>query len=257
MGTQQSPNYKIVKTNQFKLFNGEAWKFKNPDRGAHYLIGVDTAPEHGSDKSAITIWDFQTLEQVWEYQGKLPVLDFISIVKAACSQYPGTLIVESNSYGNQVLEEIGRSEYMSMLYKEKRGLALLVPGLSTNIKSRPLMMDALYSYITEFPTIIKSKRLILELIGLVTKNNGRVEADVGCKDDLALSAAMCFYCHKYDPPLMVSARNLNESGFSDVMGMNDIRRDELQNSEIIQYVKENIGTKIDGFVDVLSMYNKV
>ena len=69
------------------------------------------------------------------------------------------------------------------------------------MKTRPLMIDAMYSYICQYPEMVKSQRLSLELIGLVNKNNGRVEADSGCHDDLAMAASMCYYVRKWDPPL--------------------------------------------------------
>jgi len=104
-----------------KLFNGEIWVFAKPIEGRYYIHGVDTAPEHGIDNSAHTIWDYETLEQVWEYQGKLPVKDFEKVVKFGIAQYPGTLVVESNSYGNQIVESIDGGDYTHMLYREKRG----------------------------------------------------------------------------------------------------------------------------------------
>ena len=106
---------------KLKIFNGEIWKFQNPIPGRFYIIGVDTAPEHGLDKSAISIFDYQTMEQVWEYQGKCKVLDFVKVVKVACAQYPGLCVIESNSYGNQICEHMNASEFSHMVYKEKRG----------------------------------------------------------------------------------------------------------------------------------------
>ncbi|HUU86917.1 MAG TPA: terminase family protein, partial [Candidatus Glassbacteria bacterium] len=57
-----------------RIFNGELWKFSNTLPNRYYIMGVDTAPEHGEDKSAITVWDYETMEQVAEYQGKCKVL---------------------------------------------------------------------------------------------------------------------------------------------------------------------------------------
>ncbi len=65
------------------------------------------------------------------------------------------------------MEEISNSEYSALVYKEKRGEHKIASGLSNNMKTRPLMIDALYSYINQFPQMVKSKRLALELVGLV------------------------------------------------------------------------------------------
>lgn len=241
-----------------KLFNGELWKFANSIPGRYYILGVDTAPEHGEDKSAITVWDYETLEQVAEYVGKCKVLDFVKAVKVLASQYNGLIVVESNSYGNQVVEQLNNSEYSHMVYKEKRGKEMLFPGLSNNSKTRPLMIDALYSYITQFPECVKSERLVLELIGLVSKTNGRVEADVGAHDDLALATACAFYVRKYDPPLLI---NTNEhsaiiNDMTNIIQSNTEIRTEFTSASIIKHAKENIGT-MGGFNDILKMYDKL
>lgn len=251
-------NIKISPIERLKIFNGEAWKFSNPMEGMYYIIGVDTAPEHGEDKSTINVLEYHSLEQVWEYQGKLPVNDFIKVIQVACASYPGILIIESNSYGNQVVEGIERSQFSSMVYKEKRGEKKIpLPGLAMTSKTRPLVIDALYTYISQYPNSIKSKRLILELIGLITKTSGRVEADSGCHDDLVFSIALCHYVHKWDPPLLIDS--VKTSGLSQevasIIGDNVSGIDSFSNSGIIKHVKNNLDDEF-GFIDVLSLYNK-
>lgn len=250
---------------KMKIFGGECWTFERPQRDHFYIMGVDTAPEHGTDKSAITVWDYQSLDQVWEYQTKCQIIDFIRVVKMACSLYPGLCVVEiTGGYGNQVLESLERSEYLSMVYKQKRGEAKKVyPGLSTDIHTRPLIIESLYSYITELPNIVKSKRLALELIGLVNKKGGRVEADTGCTDDLCLSAAIAFYVRKWDPPMMLSKTVPGVSeDFMDVVLMNDPsyhpaddRGAEVHIKEMVQEIRDEKPNS--AFVDILSLYNKV
>jgi len=243
---------------KIQIYNGEIWQFRLPIPGAQYIIGVDTAPEHGNDKSAITIWDYVTLEQVWEYQGKCKVLDFVNVVKVAATSYKNAVIVvESNSYGNQVVEHLNASEYGPQLYKEKRGNAL-IPGLSTSPKTRPLMIDALYSYMTQFPESVKSERLALELTGLVSKANGKVEADTGCSDDLALSAALCFYVRKYDPPLAL-AMNMTDGSMitndlKDILNYNVGHSDvEFTDQSIMRYIKDHPEENTP-YIDTISFF---
>ena len=245
---------------KLRVFNGEIWKFNHSLPHRNYMIGVDTAPEHGVDKSAITVWDYQTLEQVWEYQGKCKVLDFLKVVEIAATEYAnGPIIVESNSYGNQVVEHLGRSNFSHRLYREKRGPHTVVPGLSNNAKTRPLMIDALYSTMSEFPESVRSQRLALELTGSVSKSSGRVEADVGCHDDLALATACCMYVRKYDPPLMLETDGEGYSGsmdiFQSIVGYNTDLPMEISNESIMKSVKKNLDKNL-GFVDIMELYNK-
>ena len=240
---------------KLKVFNGELWRFTNPIPGKYYIIGVDTAPEHGEDKSAATVWDYETLEQVAEYRGKCKVLDYVKVIKVLAAQYPGLIVIESNSYGNQVVEQLNNSEIAHMIYKERRGKQTVLPGLSTNTKTRPLMIDALYSYITQFPECVKSERLALELAGLVTKTSGRVEADTGCHDDLALATSCVFYVRKYDPPLMIDSEAYAEinQDMSDIISGNARTMKDFTNEGIMGKVKENID-EMGGFVDILNLY---
>ena len=241
-----------------RVYNGEIWKFAEAVAGRYYIMGIDTAPEHGEDKSAITIWDYQTLEQVWEYKGKCKVHDFIKVIKVGATQYDGLIVVESNSYGNQVVEHLNMSEFSTRLYKEKRGQNTFVPGLSTNAKTRPLMIDALYSYMTEFPESVKSERLALELTGLVSKTSGKVEADTGCHDDLALASAICMYVRKYDPPLMIGTDTYSgiSNEMTEIMSMNtDSPNIKFDNRDIMKHVKEKYD-ELDGFVDTLSFFKE-
>jgi len=240
-----------------RIYNGEIWKFANNLPRRYYIMGVDTAPEHGNDKSAITVWDYETMEQVAEYQGKCKVLDFVKVVKVLATQYPGLVVIESNSYGNQVVEQLYHSEFATMIYKERRGEKTWLPGLSTNTKTRPLMIDALYSYVTQFPEVVKSQRLGLELTGLVTKPNGKVEADIGCRDDLALATSCVMYVRKYDPPMLVGTAEFSsiEMELTDTLAKNMEGMGELTNEGIMASIKDNIQNH-GGFVDVLSLYNK-
>jgi len=206
-----------------KIFNGTVYEFKKPIAGRPYMICVDTASEHGNDYSAVTVFDYITFEQVWEYQGKSAVTDFGKVVLYAATIYSsGPIIIENNSYGTQVVEFMDRSKFSMRLYKEvPHGKASIKLGLTTTMKSRPLMIDALYSIISEDTNIIKSKRLALELIGLVQKSNGKVEADNGCNDDIAMTLAFGAYVRKYNPPLMLEVDSPAIDDFADIINMND------------------------------------
>lgn len=252
----------IEPVERLKIFNGEIWKFQDPIPGNYYIIGVDTAPEHGSDKSAIAIFDYKTMEQVWEYQGKCKVLDFVKVVKVACAQYPGLCVIENNSYGNQVCEHMNASEFSVMLYKEKKGQNTYQVGLSTTAKSRPLMIDSLYSYVTQYTEIVKSQRLALELVGLIEKPSGKVEADSDCHDDIVMCTSLCTYVRKYDPPLLIDTKvsTLIQQEFTKIIEFNDdVTITDFSNAKVMKYVKNRLdGDRLNrddnGIVNILNLY---
>jgi hypothetical protein len=138
------------------------------------------------------------------------------------------------------------------------------------------MVASLYSYVTEHPEIVKSKRLAMELVGLVNKH-GRVEADTGCTDDLCLSSAVAFYVRQYDPPLLLTGRASEVTDqFTDIMDMNlrqsirgeQLSANHLDEKDVDEDLKELLDeledkrrtNRIDisqgAFIDTLSMYNK-
>lgn len=256
------------------LYSGEVWVFSDAIENRHYLIGVDTATEYGSDKSAIVVFDYETLDQVWEFVGDSKVKNLVNIIKLAAGTYPNcTVVIENNSIGNQLIEELNESEIAHLLYKEKRkpqgvsvkktktgskssyGQTRIIPGLSTNAKTRPLMIDSLYTYVTSFPEIIKSERLIHELVGLI-KNRAtraeRVEADKGMKDDIAMAASMAFYVRKYDPPMNINRGTEQNDVFSEVMDLNHGKFTDPM-KEVKQKMEDN--EHKDPFINVFDYLN--
>lgn len=259
-----------------KLFN-----FKPINKYAFYVIGVDTASEAGGiDYSAIEVFEYISMEQVLEFKGKLPVKIFSSYVKLVAKMCPNNIIVvESNSYGNQVIEElIYDQEYQYNLYGETRGKdnATFIPGLSTNVKTRPLIVDALYHYVTEFPTMIKSYRLALELIGLTDKVK-RVEAEIGSNDDLALALGFICYVRHYAKDVLQEAEEKTKEAQlgTDVMVSESLSLiSELNNpnrplgfsyktdnynsfvKNMDKYIRENTGVGLQGQIDIRQLYLK-
>lgn len=246
-------NTKTIPIERFKAYDGEIWVFEKPQEGRSYLIGVDVAPEHGEDKSAIEIIDYETLEQVWEFCGKCKVSDLVKILIGTIVKYPGIIVVENNSYGNQVIEELSNTEFSQYLYVERKGENKIQRGLSTNLKTRPLIIDALYSNVTNFPETIKSERLKLELIGLEFNKVGRVEAGKGCHDDMAFALGFCYYVREHNPPLFMNKELLENSYLKRALELNDdtliCNRD---NQAILNRVKQS-PKDFSGFVDIFTI----
>jgi hypothetical protein len=65
----------------------------------------------------------------------------------------------------------------------------MVPGFTTSMKTRPLCISKLVSYIHEKSVIIQSKRLLDELRVFVWKN-GKAQSQNGYNDDLVMAFAI-------------------------------------------------------------------
>jgi len=61
------------------------------------------------------------------------------------------VVIERNSYGEQVVKAIRDSEFAQYVYHEKTGKHndILKPGVQTTSKTRPLILDSLYDYISK------------------------------------------------------------------------------------------------------------
>jgi hypothetical protein len=259
---------------KMRLEKQEFWLFEKPDPRKFYLIGIDTASRSGSDMSSVVVMDFETFNQVAEFRAKMRVDDFCKVLYLLNKVYPNNLIIpEANSYGNQVCEYLTTGDIYYNIYQTKVKDKTIAEhskrpkykyGLYTTPQTRPLMIDALYTYVVEDPSIVKSERLSLELIGLVDNGNGKVAADEGEHDDLAMALAFCAYVRLYDPPLgfsrdvknpgvledMESISKWNEEKgtpmSSDIEGIREFESDdkfeiaEHSNKLIGRYVKDNL-----------------
>ena len=245
-----------------KVEGGEFWEFLDYKPSRFHLVGVDTASGTGQDYSAIVIFDYETMDQVADYKGKLPVLQFGRLVLKLMMKYKGLWVIENNSYGKTIVELVAESNQRHQLYStvqkeisRRRRLfnkrAPLPPkasyGLSTNAKTRPLIIEALYSFITDFPETIKSPRLILELIGLEEKR-GKVE---GSSDDLAMAAAFCYYVRYYDPPFRTQMSSEFIDDMADIIRLNeDVRPGQFDMEEVLEEVRKT-GSIVNLFKDFI------
>lgn len=191
--------------NKIRIGNNQLWKFvEKIDPKKFYLIGIDTSSSYGNDYSTIQVLDYMTMEQIMEYRGKVNVKEFRQVIKLVESMIPKNLLVIENSggYGLTILEELidDNRKHYNIFYEEKKDKILKttkrVPGLSTNLKTRPLIIDALYNTIVPNPDVIKSERLKLELLSLVTRG-GKVQTDTGANDDLVMAFAFCCYVRTF------------------------------------------------------------
>jgi len=258
---------------------GEFIRYTHTDKDSKVLIGVDTGSGLGDgDWSTIEVFRFVDMKQIAEFKGKMAVFDFTTVVKYIAKLYPRSiLIIENNSYGNQVIEEILRDEsYEYNMYGEWRGQTghkKFYPGLSTNVKTRPLILDSLYQYIIEDPSIVKSERLALELSGLVDKGN-KIQADVGLHDDLAMALGFICYVRHYRKDVLDSFDNFDstynemnsptEDATDLIRGLNGFGApllDEYMNNEfntfkkkVDSYIRANMGNMKGGMNNTFDLF---
>ena len=184
------------------------WMWEYPDFSHTYAVCADVARGDGEDFSACHVLDITggSPTQVAEYKGSLDTKSFGNfLVELATMYHDALLIVERENVGWATLQQIIDREYKNTFYSSadlkyvdvQRQLSnrydsedkKLIPGFSTNIRTRPLIIDNLEHYFRDIAVEIRSKRCIAELETFIWKG-GKAIAMEGYNDDLIMSLAI-------------------------------------------------------------------
>jgi hypothetical protein len=186
----------------------ELWIWEYPDFNKKYMVVADTARGDSSDYSAFHVMEIETCTQVAEFQSQLPTKDFGNVLVAISTEYNNALLViENANIGWAVIQQVIDRQYSNIFYSTKTEMNIvdayvsskdysqsssLVPGFTTSLRTRPLIIQKLESYIRDRECIIHSKRLLEEMRMFIWKNN-RAEAQSGCNDDLTMSLGISLF----------------------------------------------------------------
>jgi hypothetical protein len=164
------------------------------------MVVADVARGDGKDYSAFHVIDVETAKQVAEYKGQISTRDYGHMLVAIATEYNNALLViENANIGWDTIQTVIDRGYQNMYYSSKSDTAnitmdnfmnrnenTLVPGFTNSIKTRPLVVSKLESYMRERACIIQSRRLLEELRTFVWKH-GKAQATDGYNDDLVMS----------------------------------------------------------------------
>jgi len=186
--------------------DGNMWVWEQPNYNKDYIVCADVSRGDGTDYSAFHIIELESLTQVAEYKGRINTKDFGNMLVSVATEYnDALLIVENNNIGWATIQQIIDRDYPNLFYtskdlqyvdvqhqvtnkhysEEKR----MVAGFSTTSKTRPLIISKLEEFFREESVVVRSNRLIDELLTFVYINN-RAEAMSGYNDDLVMSFAI-------------------------------------------------------------------
>lgn len=192
-------------------FDKNLWIWEYPDRTHVYVVAADVARGDGEDYSACHVLDISREKpvQVAEYKGKIGTKDFGDFLVALATEYNSALlVVERENVGWGTIQEVLDRGYSNTFYssadlkyvdvqrqlnnswasEEKK----MVPGFSTNIKTRPLIVDNMEHYMRFMAVELRSKRTLAELETFIWKN-GKSIAMEGFNDDLVMSLCIALW----------------------------------------------------------------
>lgn len=169
--------------------------WKKPDDSVAYCLGGDVAEGLvDGDYSAGIMMDSQ-LDVVALWHGHIdPDLFGKELVKFAKYYNNAYLGVENNNHGLTTLNTIKREEYYNLYFsKSYDKIADTMTqklGWSTNIRTKPLMIDKLGEFIREHHIGIYSDLLISECFTYIIEDSGKTNAQPGCYDDTVMATAI-------------------------------------------------------------------
>ena len=190
-------------------FDRNLWIWSYPDYSKQYLISADVARGDGTDYSAAQVFELEEMEQVAEYKGQLGTTEFGNFLIELATKYnDALLVVENNNIGWATLQTIIDRGYENLFYQEKNHLVVddeiqhtnryrhidknKVPGFTTTMKTKPLIVAKMEEYTREKMVNLKSTRLIDELFVFIYKNS-KMEALDGYNDDLVMSYSILLW----------------------------------------------------------------
>lgn len=190
--------------------NEELWIWKYPNYNKTYIVAADVARGDGADFSAFVIMEAESCDIVATYRNKVETRDFgAQLVSISIEYNSALLVIDNKSIGWDVVQEALNRNYENIYYSYRQDPYLdenihlrkavdlrdkkdMVPGFTTTLKTRPVMISKVQSYFTEKQISISCLRSLNELATFVWLN-GKVQAMNGKNDDLCMSLAMALY----------------------------------------------------------------
>lgn len=192
--------YDVVGGNVVSSYIGNLMVWEKPKSGTTYVIGGDTAEglSHG-DYSVLSVIDVKTRDIVAIYRAQIPPDEFYAVAIAVGNFYNCALLaIESNKDGLWVNNEIERSGYQNIYYRQKiddvtKNVSKIF-GWRTDRNSRDAVL-------VELKTVFSDKHftqavLLDEMSNFVRNSRGTPEAMLGKHDDVIMATAIAYMVRK-------------------------------------------------------------
>lgn len=186
--------------------DNETWIWAPPIEGHQYIMGVDVSRGDGEDASTIVVLDFTTMEQVMEYQGKIPPDLLAQIVEEYGNRYKAYTVVDiTGGMGVTTVLKLLEFDYKRLHYGDVNGKILSskqrelsshnkdtkTPGFQVANVRLPMIANLEFKVRTD-GIKIRSRRMTSEMKTFIYKN-GRPDHMDGYHDDLLMAMGMCLW----------------------------------------------------------------
>ena len=228
----------MVEPMERRGFDGNLWVWESPDYSKTYMVVADVARGDSKDYSACHVIDVEDAKQVAEYKGQIGTRDYGNFLIGLATEYnDALLVIENANIGWDVIQTAIERGYRNLYYSPRSDVAMtnvemylnrfdrdegMVPGFTNSLKTRPLVISKMVSYIHEKSCTIQSKRTLEELRTFIWKH-GKAQALDGYNDDLVMSLGIGLFLRdtalRYRQTGMdlarVSVAGMMKTGYSD------------------------------------------
>ena len=223
-------------------FDRNLWIWEYPNYSKNYIVVADVARGDGTDFSACQVFEVEDMEQVAEYKGQLGTTDYGNFLIELSTKYnDALLVVENNNIGWATLQTIIDRGYPNLFYMSKDLQVVdvehqmsnkyrtqdknMVPGFSTTIKTRPLIVAKMEEYTREKMVNLNSARLIEELFVFIY-HNSKPEAMKGYNDDVVMSYSIALWVRDTALRIKKEKDNHQWAMMDTMLNMNGNKSDE-------------------------------
>lgn len=214
--------------------SGLVYIWKRPEEGHKYLLSADVSSGSGADFSTFSVIDTTTMEQVAEFQGKIPPDKFASVINQYGLEYDAYVVVDNINVGASTVLKLVEMGYPNLHYDDITPRALRtmkkndvlaenrIPGFNASGVRLPLI-----SHFEEMVRTngikIRSRRVINELRTFIYKSNGRPDHGEGKNDDCLMALAIGLWVLESSFKKLRKANNQRKAILSAWMTNNDIK----------------------------------
>lgn len=180
---------------------GELEVFRSPSPGLEYRIGVDVSEgievnDRDTDYSVAVVLDALSADQVALLRTKTDP-DLLAWKVTTLAQYynEAMVVVERNNHGLVTLRSLLDKHNYTHLYNEVKQDERTTRrtkrvGFLTTIRTRPQLVDILREMLRTEELLIRSPKIVDELMTFVILSNGKEAANYGSHDDCVMALAL-------------------------------------------------------------------
>ncbi|MMZ42316.1 hypothetical protein D1872_38370 [compost metagenome] len=222
---QKEPEDELIISKVFRL---SVYEKLDPNR--IYFVGVDVAHGLGNDNTAVTIIDPYTKKPVAEFASPyIGATDTSRFLQTLIRRHipKGILCIERNNIGEAIIDYLRKSDVAHQLYYDNSKSVIsdgiddklddksfLVQeaarrrqyGVWTQNKNRDVMFEILDAHMKDYMDCFVTKNITDDILSLVRKPSGRIEAGKDFHDDSIMSYLIAMY-------VFYHGKNLHRFGF--------------------------------------------